>query len=75
MLQRWHVSVFHWFLKYSSFPCYFLAAKTSMELLVPQLPKSNQGHRVVVQTSENNTRPRKHKIEYVYPIKTEVENS
>jgi hypothetical protein len=75
MLQRWHVSVFHWFLKYSSFLCYFLATKTSMELMVSQLPKSNQGHGFVVHTSENNDKPRKHKIEYVYPIKTEVENS
>ena len=46
-----------------------------MELLVPQLPKSNQGHGFVVHTSENNVGKRKHKIEYVYPIKTEAENS
>ena len=75
MLQRWHVSVFHWFLKYSGFLCYFLATKTSMGLMVPQLPKSNQGHGFVVHTSENNTKPRKHKIELVYPRKPGVENN
>ena len=45
-----------------------------MELMVPQLPKSNQGHGFVVHTSENNVEQRKHKIGCFNLFKTEAKN-